>query len=158
MSQQNYGNRHVSAETWGAIGLSYDNFLAELKVALSSMTGDERKSAVRMGDGSVPFVEHARVIGKENPDLLRRGFDMEEFERDVETRKRLHDLELRMTQTLELVRNAATAHGSDAMVGALEIYAAVKDDEGEGVALLRKLLGKRFERSAGNKDVPGPAA
>ena len=154
---QNYGNRHVSAEKRTAIAAALANFIGEVQEALSPLSASQRKSAVRMGDGSVAFVEKALEVGRNNPDLLRRGFDIAEVERDLDSRAYLHSLELQMTQVLELVRNAVIAHDSDAMVGGLEIYAAVKDDEGDGVNALRKLLGKRFER-AGHKDVPAPVS
>ena len=154
---QNYGNRHVSAEKRTAIATALSAFSGEVQEALSPLTAAQRKGAVRMGDGSVAFVEKAIEIGKNNPDLLRRGFDIAELERDLDSRAYLHSLELQVTQVLELVRNAVIAHGSDAMVGGLEVYASVKDDEGEGVNALRKLLGKRFER-AGHKDVPAPVS
>jgi ribosomal 50S subunit-associated protein YjgA (DUF615 family) len=155
MTNQNYGNRHVSAEQWNIIGLAFGTLQQELRDALSVTTGEQRQRAVRMGDGSVAFVEKSIEVAKQNQDLLRRGFDLDELQRDFESRKRLHALELQLTQMLEQVRNAVVAHGSDAMAGALEIYGAVQDDEGEGADALRKLLGKRFVRSA-TKDVPEP--
>ncbi|GAB3389702.1 hypothetical protein [Lysobacter fragariae] len=154
---QNYGNRHVSAEKWNAIGLALGTLQQEVKDALSVTTGDQRQRAVRMGDGSVAFVDKAVEVAKQNLDLLRRGFDFDELQRDVDSRKRLHALELQLTQLLEQVHNAVVAHGSDAMSGALEVYASVQDDDGEGADALRKLLGKRFVRSA-PKDAPEPAS
>jgi hypothetical protein len=154
---QNYGNRHASLEKRTAIAAALSTFIGELDDALSPLSASQRKGAVRMGDGSVAFLEKAIEVGKNNPELLRRGFDIAEVERDLDSRAWLHALELQLTQTLELVRNAVIAHGSDAMVGGLEIYASVKDDEGDGVNAMRKLLGKRFER-AGHKDVPAPVS
>jgi len=145
---QNYGNRHVSADKWNAIGQAFGMLQQELKDALSVTTGEQRQRAVRMGDGSVAFVEKAIEVAKQNQDLLRRGFDLDELQRDVDSRKRLHALELQLTQMLEQVHNAVVAHGSDAMSGALEVYSAVKDDDGEGADGLRRLLGKRFVRTA----------
>jgi hypothetical protein len=154
---QNYGNRHVSAEQWDAIGLAFGNLQQAIKNALSVITGEQRQRAVRMGDSSVAFVDKALEVARQNPDLLRRGFDIDEFQRDVESRRRLHALEMQLTQLLEQVRNAAIAHGSDAMSGALEVYSSVKDDDGDGADGLRRLLGKRFVRTA-PKEAAKPAA
>jgi hypothetical protein len=145
---QNYGNRHVSAEKWDAIDARFVELQREVKDAVSVISGEQRQRALRMGDGSVAFVDKALEVARQNPGLLRRSFDIDEFQRDVESRRRLHAFEMQLTQMLEQVRNAAIAHGSDAMSGALEVYASVKDDEGDGADGLRRLLGKRFVRNA----------
>ena len=69
---QNYGN-HVSAEQWNTIGLAFGTLQQEVRDALSVTTGDQRQRAVRMGDGSVAFVEKSIEVAKQNQELLRRG-------------------------------------------------------------------------------------
>jgi len=145
---QNYGNRHVSAEQWDAIDARFVELQREVKGAVSVISGEQRQRVLRMGDGSAAFVDKALEVARQNPGLLRRNFDINEFQRDVESRRRLHAFEMQLTQMLEQVRNAAIAHGSDAMSGALEVYASVKDDDGDGADGLRRLLGKRFVRNA----------
>jgi len=142
---------------WTTIGLALGTLQQQVRDVLSVTTGEQRRRAVHMGDDSMGFVEKSIEVAKQKQDLLRRGFDLDELQRDFDSRKRLHALELQLTQLLEQVHNAVVAHGSDAMSGALEIYASVQDDDGEGADALRKLLGKRFVRSAPNS-VPEPAS
>lgn len=154
---QNYGDRHVSAEKWALISEKVEAFMTELGEALSPVTEDQKLRAVRMGDGSVAFVEQAVEVAVKNPGMLPRNFDVDELQRDMVSRQRLHSLRLDLMKVLEKVHNAEVAHGSDAMSGALEVYNFTKSAEGEGVESLRKMMGKRFERSP-QQDVVAPVA
>ncbi|GAB3380754.1 hypothetical protein [Lysobacter fragariae] len=156
---QNYGYRHVSAEKWALVTAKCEAFVAELQDGLSPITQDQKQRAVRMGDGSIAFVEQAVEVGARNIGMLPRNFDMDELLRDVQSRQRLHALRIELTRVLELVHNAEVAHGSDAMSGALDVYHHTKNSEGLGVEALRKMMGKRFER--GPQEAPAgnvPAA
>lgn len=144
---QNYGYRHVSAEKWALISEKVEAFMTELGDALSPVTEDQKLRAVRMGDGSVAFVEQAVEVATKNLGMLPRNFDVEELQRDMVSRQRLHSLRLDLMKVLERVQNAEVAHGSDAMSGALDVYHFTKSAEGEGIESLRKMMGKRFERS-----------
>ena len=144
---QNYGYRHVSAERWALISEKCEALAVEAQDALSPMSEDQKVRSVRMGDGSIAFVEKAVEVATENLGMLPRNFDMDELLRDIESRQRLHALRLKLTRLLEQVQNAEVAHGSDAMSDTLEIYSFTKNAEGQGVDALRRLMGKRFERA-----------
>lgn len=118
------------------------------------MTAEQKLRAVRMGDGSVAFVDKAIELGDAHPDMLPRSFDMDELKRDRFAAAQFRSVRLKLMQAIELCQNAEVAHGSDAMAGALDIYNFAKAAKGEGVDAMRKLLGKRFDRP-GHKDVPG---
>jgi len=155
---QNYGYRHVSAEEWDRICKMCDDFINGLDAALSPMTADQKLRVVRMGDGSVAFVEKAMELATDNPGMLPGNFDLEELKRDELARQRMRSMGMRLTKLLEKVQNAEVAHGSDAMAGSLDIYAFAKAaGEGQGVEALKKMLGKRFERST-PKDTPAPVS
>lgn len=154
---QNYGYRHVSAEQWAGITQKCETFISELQQALSPMTAEQKQRVVRMGDGSVAFVDKAIEVASENPGLLPRNFDLDELRRDEESRGRMRAMAMKLTRLLEQVQNAEVAHGSDAMAGALDIYAFAKTaGDGEGVEALKRMMGKRFERT-GQKEAPAPA-
>ena len=150
---QNYG-KHVSAEQWNTIGLAFGMLQQEVRDALSVTPVISASARCAWAMARWPS-SRSRSRSRSRTRNCFVAVDLDELQRDFESRKRLHTLELQLTQMLEQVRNAVVAHGSDAMAGALEIYGAVQDDEGEGADTLRKLLGKRFVRSAA-KDVPEP--
>jgi hypothetical protein len=155
---QNLGYRHVSAEQWGNVCKLWDDFVNELEKSLSPMTADQKLRVVRMGDGSVAFVEKAMEIATDNPGMLPGNFDLDELKRDELARQRMRSMGMKLTKVLEKVQNAEVAHGSDAMAGSLDIYAIAKTSgDSEGVEALKKMLGKRFERSA-PKETPAPAS
>lgn len=152
---QNYGYRHVSADQWNSIGVKVDELMNEVTQMASPMTADQKQRAVRMGDGSIPFVDKAIEIADGNPGILPRWFDLDEVKRDRFAADRFRSLRLKLMQLQELCANAEVAHGSDAMAGGLDIYHFAKSAEGVGVDSMRKLLGKRFERGP-QKDEPTP--
>lgn len=59
---------------------------------LVSLTPDERKSTFKAGPNSLSFVEHALTASKNNPDILPKNFDVDEFESDVNLFAVLTDL------------------------------------------------------------------
>ena len=155
---QNFGYRHVSAEQWDNICKMCDDFTAEIEKSLSPMTVDQKQRVVRMGDGSVAFVEKAIELATDNPGMLPRNFDLDELKRDELARQRMRSMGMKLTKLLEKVQNAEVAHGSDAMAGGLDIYAIAKTSgESEGVEALKKMLGKRFERSSQKEPAPASA-
>jgi hypothetical protein len=154
---QNYGSRHASAAEWSDFNQQVDSISTRIQQMASPMTADQKQRAMRMGDGSVAFVDKAIEIADSNLEMLPRAFDLDEVKRDRYAAAQFRGLRLKLMQMLELCTNAEIAHGSDAMAGGLDIYAFAKSAEGAGVDTMRKLLGKRFER-AGHKDVPAPVS
>jgi hypothetical protein len=154
----NYGYLHVSSEQWDRVVKMCDDFLAKLDSALSPITAEQKHRVVRMGDGFVAFVGKAIEIADDNPGMLRGNFDLEELKRDELARQRMRSLGMKLTKGLEKVQNAEVAHGSDAMAGSLDVYAFAKAaGDSEGGEELKKMLGKRFERSTPKeKAAPAP--
>jgi hypothetical protein len=93
---------------------------------LKSLNSDEIQALVKVGNGFAPFLEKAHRAVNDHPDIMPRVFDLPEFNKDYQLFKDLSDISGRLQALSEGVQNTLLAAGSDAMVGALEIYASIK--------------------------------
>lgn len=152
---QNIVINHLSAEQWAAVDTALAALKAALEPGLLSLSPDQRKRMVKMGEGSESFCRTAAEVFGRNLGLMPRDFDVEEMRRDLQSHDALKTRMLDLTQLLEKARDTDLALGSDAMAAALEGYAVIKaTGRAEGVDALRKLLGQRFQ---GSSRVEAPA-
>jgi hypothetical protein len=93
---------------------------------LKSLDRGEIQALVKVGNGFAPFLEKAYRAVNDHPDIMPRLFDLGEFNNDYLLFKDLTDIGEQLKSLSEAVQNTLLAVGSDAMVGALEIYAAIK--------------------------------
>jgi hypothetical protein len=134
-----------------------DTLNAALEPLLVALASEQRRRAVKIGDGSETFCRQALHVVTENLVLAPRTFDIDEMRRDLASHDALHARAVRLTRLMEKVHDTDTALGSDAMVAALEGYAFLKTaGKGEGVDALRRLLGKRFDTGARKTEAPAP--
>ena len=156
---QNFASTHFSAEQWAPVDQAMTALETALMPLLVVLLQDQRKRAVRMGDGSEAFVRKALDVVTQNLALMPRNFDVDEMRRDIETHDALHTRFVRLAQLMEKVRDTDIALGSDAMMAALAGYQFLKSaGQGEGVETLKSLLGERFEGNGKrNAEAPKPA-
>jgi hypothetical protein len=121
---------------------------------LVDLTADERRTMLKFGDKSMPFVVRAAEVATQNPDFLPRAFSVEELKRDVELLQALQPITTALTQLQELVDDTVMLVGSEAYLGALAVYQYAKAS-GAGGALddLVDDLGRRFARKTPVKPV-----
>jgi hypothetical protein len=101
---------------------------------LVDLTPDERRTILRMGDGSRAFVSQALEVASQNMDILPRSFDLEEMRKDVELLDALAPIMLALAQLNELVDDTFMEVGSEAYAAALAVYQYVRA-AGKGAAL-----------------------
>jgi hypothetical protein len=93
---------------------------------LKSLSPEEIQALVKVGNGFSPFLEKAHRVVNDHPDIMPKLFDLTEFNADYQLFKDLVDIGEQLKALSEGVQNTLLAAGSDAMMGALEIYAAIK--------------------------------
>ena len=123
---------------------------------LIDLTTDERRRLPKMGDTGRAFVDRALVVAEQNPDILPRSFDLEEFRRDVELLDALRPVALALGQLQELVDDTLLEVSGEAYAAALAVYSYTRAG-GKGAALdgLLEGMAKRFARkSSGGKAEP----
>lgn len=114
---------------------------------LIDLTIDERRSLPKMGDKSRAFVDQGLVLADQNPNILPRSFDIDEYRRDIQLAKQLEPVVLAMRQVMNRLEDSYIAVGSDAYSQTLLVYQAAKlagKDGGLGQHL--EGLSKRFAR------------
>jgi hypothetical protein len=113
-----------------------------------------------MGDKSRAFVRKCLEVANQNPGMLPRAFDLEEFGRDVALDEALLPIAESVRQLAEMIDDTNTAVRSDAYLAALMVYQSAKR-AGKGTGLDGALdeLGRRFVRKSGATTQPAaPAA
>lgn len=159
---QNLVFNHLTDEQWTQLDTAIGAVAGTLDPAMVPFTPGQKRSAVKMGDGSEAFCRLALQIAEENPSLIPSSIDLGEMRRDLASHDALNQRIVRLTRLLEKARDTEIALGSDAMVAALEIYAVLKVvGKADGVQALRRLLSRRFENNgpqATEAPVPAPVA
>jgi hypothetical protein len=103
-----------------------------------------------MGDRSRAFVRKCLEVANQNPGMLPRAFDLEEFGRDVALDEALLPIAESIRKLAELVDDTHLGVRSDAYLAALTVYQSAKH-AGKGTGLEGALdeLGRRFVRKSG---------
>lgn len=124
---------------------------------LIGLDPEARRTLPRMGDKSHAFVHKCLELANQNPGMLPRAFDLEEFGRDVALADALLPIWQSIERLAEMVSDTQTAVRSDAYLAALTVYQTAKI-VGKGIGLDSSLdeLGRRFVRKAGSPH-PAPA-
>jgi hypothetical protein len=117
---------------------------------LMGLDPEARRSLPRMGDKSRAFVRKCLEVANQNPGMLPRAFDLEEFGRDVALDEALLPITESIRQLAEMLDDTNTAVRSDAYFAALMVYQSAKR-AGKGTGLDGALdeLGRRFVRKSG---------
>ncbi|MEH2383367.1 MAG: hypothetical protein V7K27_31515 [Nostoc sp.] len=149
--------------------MSYQNMAAaltpqdiqEIKVALQTvqkklpflitLSTQERRKLVKMGDKSLAFVNNSVTAAQSNREILPATFDVEELVRDYQLATTLTELLISMQQITEQVDDTLLAVGSEAMTGSLTVYDYVKtaSKKTPGLKIVAEQLGERFKAIKG---------
>ena len=131
--------------------------LQEIKAALATiqqkmpflvtLTSDERRKLVKMGDKSLAFVSNSLTAAQANSDILPASFDLNEFTQDYQLATSLNEVLLGLQQLTEQVDDTLMAVGSEAMTSSLTVYDYVKaaTKTRPGLKTIADQLGDRFK-------------
>jgi hypothetical protein len=145
----------LSSEDVAAVKAAVETVRQKLPF-LIGLDPEARRSLPRMGDKSRAFVRKCLEVANQNPGMLPRAFDLEEFGRDVALDEAMLPIAESIRQLAEMVDETHTAVRSDAYLAALTVYQSAKH-AGKGTGLDGALdeLGRRFVRKSGG--APSPA-
>ncbi|PIY04611.1 MAG: hypothetical protein COZ21_06175 [Bacteroidetes bacterium CG_4_10_14_3_um_filter_31_20] len=105
---------------------------------LISLTNDERKGGIKLGDKTVAFIAKAIGYAQSNPTLVPGYTNLIEIQKDYSLQKDLIDIQQWMAGLLQKIEDTQQEAGVEALTGVLAFYQAV--------------------RVASEKDVPGARA
>lgn len=103
--------------------------LKEVRVLIPQLvilTPQERKGGLKMGDGSIPFVQKALEHAIQHPEIVPIFVDVAEFKKDVAYDAALKVIESHLCELTDNVSDTRLIVGGEAMYAALAIYNYVK--------------------------------
>ncbi|MEH1837358.1 MAG: hypothetical protein V7L20_00980 [Nostoc sp.] len=158
--------------------MSYQNIAAtlspqdiqEIKAALQTvqkklpflitLSTEERRKLVKMGDKSLAFVNNSITAAQSNREILPATFDVEELVQDYQLAAVLTELLISMQQLTEQVDDTLMAVGSEAMTSSLTVYDYVKTASRKtpGLKTVAEQLGERFKAIGKGKSAKTPVS
>lgn len=123
---------------------------------LIGLTIEQRKSLLKLGDKSIPFVEKVLQYAESNPDLVPPYTDLQELQRDIELTKKLNVILRPLSKITEKVDDSIMAAGSDAFQAALTFYNSARGAADAGVKGSKNIyedLKERYKTVRGQKEV-----
>ncbi|WP_219904678.1 hypothetical protein [Stenomitos frigidus] len=129
---------------------------------LVSLTPDERRKRVKMGDKSLAFVSKSLNVTQNNAEVVPASFNIAELNRDYQLMVSLGEVKSLLEQLTEKVDDTLVAVGSESMASSLLVYDYVKTaaKHAPGLKSVADQLGERFKAMGHRraKAEPSPAA
>jgi hypothetical protein len=116
---------------------------------LMSLKAGDIQTLIKVGNNYAPFLDKSAATLKAHPEIMPSTFNAEEFRKDYQLGKDLSPIVDQIGELAISIENTLTAANSDAMVAALEIYRAVKDqaDKVPGLTLVSDEMSAFFKRT-----------
>lgn len=145
---QNLVSATLSAEDAAAVQQSLADAKTRLNFLLSLQTSD-MISLFKVGNAYLPFIEEAYQTMQAHPEIIPPVFNQDEFVSDYQLLNTLRPIFNQINELAESIQKTFTAVGSDAMVAALEVYSAVKQnkDKVPGLAATANEMAVFFKKS-----------
>ncbi|MEH2368326.1 hypothetical protein [Nostoc sp.] len=127
---------------------------------LITLSTEERRKLVKMGDKSLAFVNNSITAAQSNREILPATFDVEELVQDYQLAAALTELLTSMQQLTEQVDDTLMAVGSEAMTSSLTVYDYVKtaSKKTPGLKTVAEQLGERFKAIGRGKSAKTPVS
>lgn len=116
---------------------------------LSTLQKTDVSSIFKVGNAYLPFIDKIHQVVITHPEILPAIFDKEEFLHDYELLNTLRPIFNQINELAEGIQKTFTAVGSDTLVAALEVYAAVKQnkDKVPGLSVMNEEMAVFFKRA-----------
>ena len=129
-------DNRISAELTAAAVTAVEGAIATIRTNLPfliSLTNDERRRLVKLGDNRLALDEDAFSLMTNNPSLVPSFVDTVELGRDRTLRTQLDDIRLALQLLLNDIEGTEMAVGSDMLMAYLSFYANAREAAKRGV-------------------------
>jgi len=126
--EQNLISAELSAENLATINQSL-TAAAALLPFLITLTSEEKQAIAKLGNALRPLVDKAAAAAVQYPQILSGTFNREEFLRDHALLQKLEPVAAVLNPLQSALEDTLMAVGSDTLVAALEVYAAVQSNK-----------------------------
>jgi hypothetical protein len=159
MSNQNL----ISATLAEPVKSEILNALADIKTKMNfllALQPDDVRGLFKAGNGYFPFIDRAYSTVNNHPDILPNVFNTAEFLSDYTLSKDLTSIVNLINELAEGLQKTLTAVNSDALAGALEVYAAVKQnrDKVPGLNVVADEMAVFFQKPSKKSTAPAPVS
>jgi hypothetical protein len=147
MAKQHLISAELAAETKTEILQHLADIKSKMNFLLT-LQPDEVKGLFKANNGYAPFIEKAHNSVSDHPEIMPTVFDTAEFKKDFTLIKDLTSIANQINELADSIQYTLMAAGSDAMTGALEIYAAIKQnrDKVPGLNVAAEEMAVFFQR------------
>ena len=151
MAEKNLVSATVTDEQKAAVKAAFQSINDSLSF-LISLTEEQSKDGLKLGDKTVGFLEKFKTYVVTNPEFLPSYIDLTEFNKDYNIVKDLSEFVKIGTQLLQKMEDTYTEVGIEALAVALVYYNSVKAAAKSGVAGAQAIyddMKKRFPGGGG---------
>ena len=155
MASQNLVSAVLPPELKNSIVTKLSSLKSDFNFLISILPG-EKNEHVKVGNVMLPLLDMARDVVATHPEIISAIFDKEEFIKDYQLTKDLAPISTQLMELAAAVETTLFAANSDAMVGALEVYAAVlqNEDKVPGLDVIAAQMREFFKRPKRLKAAP----
>lgn len=136
----------INEEAKAKIKTAIETIYANLPL-LITLSNDQRQTLPKMGDKTVAFVTKSLEYARQNPDLVPKYLDMNEYAKDVEAINALFQVASPLEKLVEELDDTMLLAGSEAYMASLAFYNALKAAMNAGEKGLKNIyddLSSRF--------------
>ena len=114
---------------------------------LVTLTAEQRRKALKMGDGSEVFSRQTELVLRQNAGMVPADFELAEFQQDIATLDALRPRLQRLRALTDRADDTELALGSDILSASLDGYALTKViGKGTGLDTLKAAMKSRLAR------------
>lgn len=126
MHQENQYELNIPDQDMQDILAAIDTLITKLSPHLISLTAENRREMLKMGDKSVAFVTKAKEYAELNPDLVPSYLDLSMFSADIKGVETLRNFAQYIGPLSLNIEDSLAISGSEAYQAALIFYRSVK--------------------------------
>ena len=123
--------------------------LEENLAELVTLTAEQRRKALKMGDGSEVFCRQTELVLRQNAGMVPADFELAELQQDIATLDTLRPRLQRLRSLTDRADDTELALGSDILSASLDGYALTKViGQGTGLDTLKAAMKTRLARKS----------
>ena len=123
--------------------------LEENLAELVTLTAEQRRKALKMGDGSEVFCRQTELVLRQNVGMVPADFELAELQQDIATLDALRPRLQRLRTLTDRADDTELALGSDILSASLDGYALTKViGQGTGLDTLKAAMKTRLARKS----------
>ncbi len=157
MALENMVSVHITDEEMTEIEKAVSALQTVLLPKLITLTVDQRKSLVKMGDGRLPFVNKTLKYVISDPDFAPRYLVIRELQKDIELINTLLPVMNSIKKINTALDDTIMAAGSEAYVASLSYYNGIKQAVKDNIQSAKTIfadLKQLFEKSSNGGEEP----